>query len=163
MTTPQLAAFWAWWKTGLEGSGKRSFRKTAKATGHSLRDICAWADEEGWSELASQKDMELQSKLEDTIFKRLIDDNAEIVTRQRQLITKVYEEILLALPGMKVTLDQVLKLMEYERTLDDKQRDRNGSGSSLKLILELVTPEARSDIFRAIGDARRDGAGLFDR
>ena len=164
MTTPQLVAFWAWWKTGLSGSGKRSFRKTAEETGHSLTTIIKWADEEDWSQLAIEKDHELQGELEDAIFKKLISDNEQILDRQRKLVAKIYEKIAESLDGLRLNLDQIIKLMEYERTLDpEAQGSGSGAGASLNLIMQFLKPEERSGIFRAIGDARREGLELVDR
>lgn len=163
MTTPQYAAFWAWWKTGLTGSGKRSFRQTAKETGHGLGTITAWADEYGWSELATQKDMEIQSKLEDSIFKKIIDDNEEIISRQRKLTTMIYSQVEASIGDLRMNVDQLVKLMEYERTLDGTISSKSEAGASLQVIMQFMKPEARSDIFRAIGDARREGLGSFGR
>lgn len=161
MTTPQLAAFWAWWKTGLTGSGNRSFRQASRESHHSLETIIDWHDTFGWSKLATEKDIELQAKMEDAIFRQLLSANEEIIKRQRKVITLFYERIAKEISKISMSLGHVVKLMEYEKTLDIDQS--GGAGATLHAIMAYLSPEARSDIYRAIGDAQREGLELVQR
>lgn len=162
MTSPQYAAFLVWWKTGLEGSGKRSLRKAAKILGKSLQTLVDWHEEQDWEKLAAEKDRELQAEMEQVVFDQVLSVEREVIERQRKLIAVFYGLVMKGLKkiGEDMTFDKALRLMEYERSLSADPSGK-GTGIALQQIFQFLPPEARGAIHRAASEARDRGLDLL--
>lgn len=164
MTSPQYAAFLVWWKTGLEGSGTRSLRKAAKILGKGLQTLVDWHEEQGWEKLALEKDSELQGEMDRVVFDQVLSVEKEILERQRRLIARFYglveKSLNNPLTAPKLSLEAIIKLMDYEREMDRDPSDRR-TGISLQQIFQFLPPEARGAIHRAAGEARERGVDLL--
>lgn len=156
MTAPQSAAFWIWYNTGLRKSGKRSFKAAAKMLGRNPDTLRKWAAEYGWEKKAEEADQEVETKLEERVFGRIIKDAEEAIGRQQELIAKIYGKIEEAIDGWVITPSLAIELMKYERTLDERI-DQGNAGFDLAILLRHASPEVRSELHKLNGRLHREG------
>ena len=158
MTVTEAAAFWTWYNTGLRKGGKRSFKEAAEILGKSAETLRRWARDGDWEKAAAAKDAEVISSIEDMVTKEILEDTAQIIKRQRSLIALIYRRIMAGLENLTPTFDQMLELMKYEAQLGITTGGPGaGTGASLFLLMQNLSPEVRSDIHRANGELRRGG------
>jgi len=155
MTVPVQAAFWVWYQTGLEGSGRRSLRKTAKKTKRGLKTLVDWAETYSWDELAEEKDRETGAGIERAIMKKIIDNSTELLDRQRRLIALVYDKAYSYLmdEGTKVPPEVLIRFLEYESNLHGSGAAPQ-AGLTLRAVLEIASPEVRNGILQSYRELR---------
>lgn len=173
MTVPQFAAFLVWYKTGLEGTGKRSFRKAARITRHSLPTVTAWAEDFEWDKLAAAKDAEIQAELEATFIGSVLEEKKSILKRQRTLIAKFYKKIydlidkgypvydkdyteIIGYKPMRINFPDMIHLLEFEANQSGAGAGR--VGENLVVLLRNLSPEDRVGFLKGYRRVRESGA-----
>jgi len=160
MTVPIQAAFWVWYQTGLEGSGRRSLRKTAKKLKRGLETLVEWSESYSWEELAEAKDRETAEAIDRAIMKKILDKSTEILDRQRQLIALVYDKATdyLLDPETKITPDVLLRFLEYESNLHGSgPKKQEETVITLRAVLEHLPSEVTNGFLRGYRELRNNG------
>lgn len=155
MTVPQLTAFLVWYKTGLEGTGRRSLRKAARLTNHSLKTLVAWHEDFQWDDMAAEKDAEIQAELEETLVKSVLEAKKAILKRQRTVIAKLYARIYQAIDEIEIKLPDIIRLLEYEANLSGAGAGR--VGGAFRDLLEALDSESRIAILTRYRSLRESG------
>lgn len=155
MTVPQFTAFLVWYKTGLEGTGRRSLRKACKITKHSLPTLVAWAEDFGWDALAKEKDIEIQGELEGVLITSVLEAKTAILKRQRTVISKLYKKIYEAIDELEVKFPDIIRLLEYEANLTGTGASR--VGDNLVVLLQNLPSEDRINVLTRYRELRESG------
>lgn len=157
MTVKQHAAFWAWYNTGINGT-RRSYQATSRILGVHPDTLKSWSDKFNWEEEAAVQDREITNRVEEIVVDTILEDAKKIIERQRHLIAKIYSKIEKMIDKMEPSIEQILRLMEYERTLGQSTKSSHESaGLNLTVLLGHVAPEVRGAIHRANGELLRSG------
>jgi len=167
MNEMQHIAFWAWWETGFNGHGERSFKKAAEKLGFSPATLSEWHKQFHWETIAAEKDAKTNRKMERVVIEKIVKTFEQALDRQRSIIAEIYREFMRTLPRIpsdKWRIADVIKLMEYETGwVFDEERAGQGKQNSLAIVLQMMTPEQRTGFNAAVERARDAGAVPFER
>lgn len=162
MNEMQHIAFWAWWETGFNGHGERSFSKAAKKLGFSPDTLSKWHKEFHWDTIAAEKDAKTNRKMERIVIEKVVKTFSKALERQQIIIGEVFNGFLKALPHIpcdKWKIADIVKLMEFETGwVYDEERAGQGNQDSLAAVLRMMTPEQRTEFNATIERARDCGA-----
>jgi len=167
MNEMQHIAFWAWWETGFNGHGDRSFKKAADKLGFSPATLSEWHKQFHWDKIAAERDAKINRKFEQVVIGKIVKTFEEALDRQRGLIAAVYDEFLFRLklmPSSNFKIADLVRLMEYETGwVFNEERAGAAKQNGLAIVLQMMTPEQRTGFNAVVERARDAGAIPFER
>ena len=167
MNEMQHIAFWAWWETGFNGHGERSFKKAAEKLGFSPATLSEWHKQFHWETIAAEKDAKTNRKMERVVIEKIVKTFEQALDRQRSIISEIYKEFLKTLhfiPSDKWKVSDIVKLMEYETGwVFNEERAGAAKQNGLAIVLQMMTPEQRTGFNAVVERARDAGAIPFER